>query len=502
MEPQNHWNFAYGANINRWKLEKRRGIKPVESVPGKLKEWQLSFNHRGGMGTLDQGTGSTVHGVCHLLAPSDYATLCRMEEGYSEVEVVVEAYDGRAITATIFCSLPDRRTTDGIPPLRYLKLLQEGAREWDLDQGYRVWLDSLPSIPDNVCRNYARGSCKFGGRCRYLHASPAAGASSNSQPLGTASRNERRQGGRHGEGASQGGLGPPPGLHPAGPQEANALTCATLSITGSKRHSRVQHGALAGVASSSKAGGSVTHAEGIVETGSVEWRLVYWPGFPGRGEFIRLMFEETATPFQDDRSAASVKSMTMSGRTAPSGYPCLASPVLQNLRTGFSMGQTMAIMRYLAKNLDGGRLLPKTDVDQAHADMIVCGVADLVEEGHAAWHPVDSMRSAAFNRGPQQDAQIKLYASRRVPKWLAFLESALQANPAGEGYFFGNQLSYVDLCVFHLLNGLAHQLPQDFQAARVPKLKALRERVASRPRISSYMDSPRCQAFTGTGPIF
>eukprot|EP00854_Cymbomonas_tetramitiformis_P000652 gene652-1084_t len=92
----------------------------------------------GGMGTLDQGTGSTVHGVCHLLAPSDYATLCRMEEGYSEVEVVVEAYDGRAITATIFCSLPDRRTTDGIPPLRYLKLLQEGAREWDLDQGYRV----------------------------------------------------------------------------------------------------------------------------------------------------------------------------------------------------------------------------------------------------------------------------------------------------------------------------------------------------------------------------
>eukprot|EP00854_Cymbomonas_tetramitiformis_P000653 gene653-1085_t len=243
--------------------------------------------------------------------------------------------------------------------------------------------------------------------------------------------------------------------------------------------------------------------EGIVETGSVEWRLVYWPGFPGRGEFIRLMFEETATPFQDDRSAdkqqpsehvvvADDKSARSFGevydhvrayrpkRISVPGIACASKPT-HDCSSGFSMGQTMAIMRYLAKNLDGGRLLPKTDVDQAHADMIVCGVADLVEEGHAAWHPVDSMRSAAFNRGPQQDAQIKLYASRRVPKWLAFLESALQANPAGEGYFFGNQLSYVDLCVFHLLNGLAHQLPQDFQAARVPKLKALRERVASRP---------------------
>jgi hypothetical protein len=26
------------------------------------------------------------------------------------------------------------------------------------------------------------------------------------------------------------------------------------------------------------------------------WRLFYWPGMPGRGEFMRLLFEATGTP--------------------------------------------------------------------------------------------------------------------------------------------------------------------------------------------------------------
>lgn len=32
-------------------------------------------------------------------------------------------------------------------PRRYLKLLQDGAREWQLDSSYTDWLDSLPSVP-------------------------------------------------------------------------------------------------------------------------------------------------------------------------------------------------------------------------------------------------------------------------------------------------------------------------------------------------------------------
>lgn len=30
-----------------------------------------------------------------------------------------------------------------------------------------------------------------------------------------------------------------------------------------------------------------------------KYELLYWPGIPGRGEFIRLAFEATGTPYDD-----------------------------------------------------------------------------------------------------------------------------------------------------------------------------------------------------------
>lgn len=40
------WNFAYGANMSPVKLESARGLKPLESRPGALPGWRLSFTHR------------------------------------------------------------------------------------------------------------------------------------------------------------------------------------------------------------------------------------------------------------------------------------------------------------------------------------------------------------------------------------------------------------------------------------------------------------------------
>lgn len=55
-----YWNFAFGANMSRDKLEKSRKIKPLESIPGVLPGWRLSFSHRGGMGTLMPITHQSV----------------------------------------------------------------------------------------------------------------------------------------------------------------------------------------------------------------------------------------------------------------------------------------------------------------------------------------------------------------------------------------------------------------------------------------------------------
>mmetsp|Transcript_38804 Transcript_38804/g.72827 ORF Transcript_38804/g.72827 Transcript_38804/m.72827 type:complete len:116 (+) Transcript_38804:2076-2423(+) len=115
---------------------------------------------------------------------------------------------------------------------------------------------------------------------------------------------------------------------------------------------------------------------------------------------------------------------------------------------------------------------------------------------------MDRTRSAAFNQGPVQDEHIKIFATRRMTKWTTYFEKALTSNLGGAGFMLGSSLSYVDLCIFHVLNGLEFQLPQAFQDLRIPHLKALQRRIHELPRVRDYIQSPRCKQFTGTGPTF
>ncbi|KAK3275207.1 hypothetical protein CYMTET_16650 [Cymbomonas tetramitiformis] len=153
------WNFAYGANMAKEKLSGARGLNPLESKCGVLQGYRLSFSHRGGMGNVvpchgaaDSGPGDlgeAVHGVLHLLTVEEMAQLTNMEHEYWPVEVEVQAYDGTLVTAVVFQSPPERLITEGLPPIeRYLKLLQVGARDWGLEEGYCKWLEALPSIGD------------------------------------------------------------------------------------------------------------------------------------------------------------------------------------------------------------------------------------------------------------------------------------------------------------------------------------------------------------------
>eukprot|EP01138_Halocafeteria_seosinensis_P013119 gb/GECG01013398.1/.p1 GENE.gb/GECG01013398.1/~~gb/GECG01013398.1/.p1 ORF type:complete len:642 (+),score=72.70 gb/GECG01013398.1/:1-1926(+) len=177
VNEQGYWNFAFGANMSRNKVEKSRKLKPLESVPGKLQGWRLSFSHRGGMGTiiptapeaalqwlqeavkcdselrgasvpedlvreymnngssvsrdvtlrlLESFPGSPdatvhslleeapcVHGVLHKLPEEAYIELRRAENGYHEFELPIEAYDGRVIMAKTFVSRPGQELACG-----------------------------------------------------------------------------------------------------------------------------------------------------------------------------------------------------------------------------------------------------------------------------------------------------------------------------------------------------------------------------------------------------
>ena len=90
------WNFAFGANIDPWKLEKKRGINPLQKVRGVLNGYRLLFNHNGGFGNIEPATGSNeesslskkvdhpdeVHGMLLKLSLDDFYTLGGMEHLY------------------------------------------------------------------------------------------------------------------------------------------------------------------------------------------------------------------------------------------------------------------------------------------------------------------------------------------------------------------------------------------------------------------------------------
>jgi len=65
----------------------------------------------------------------------------------------------------------------------------------------------------------------------------------------------------------------------------------------------------------------------------------------------------------------------------------------------------------------------------------------------------------------------------------------------------GRRLSYVDLSLFEIMEGLRYAFPKRMKRfeKKIPGLIALRDRVAKRPRIAAYLASKRRIAFSQWG---
>ena len=61
--------------------------------------------------------------------------------------------------------------------------------------------------------------------------------------------------------------------------------------------------------------------------------------------------------------------------------------------------------------------------------------------------------------------------------------------------------SVVDLCVFHWLDGVQYQLPEEYRKLPIPTLRTFKESIAARPRIEERLKT-RKEKYDGTGPIF
>lgn len=224
------------------------------------------------------------------------------------------------------------------------------------------------------------------------------------------------------------------------------------------------------------------------------YELYYWPSIQGRGEFVRLALEDAGAAYTDvARSEAGMKAMMKLLKGGGEGLAPFAPPFLKH--GSLVIAQTPNILFYLGPKLG---LAPSDEGERFHANQLMLTIADLVAEVHDTHHPV-ATGLYYEDQKPEALRRATGFVRERLPKFLGYLERALVQN--GGDHIVGDAVSYVDLGLFQVLCGLEYAFPKAMERTKtgIPKLAALRERVAKRPGIAAYLASSRRLAFNESG---
>ena len=230
------------------------------------------------------------------------------------------------------------------------------------------------------------------------------------------------------------------------------------------------------------------------------YELHYWPTIPGRGEFIRLALEAAGAPYVDiargpERAGQGVPALMRLLHDEASPHPPFAPPILKD--GAVVVAQTATILQYLAPTL---KLVARSEQARIWTQQIQLTVADMVAEAHDTHHPV-GVDVHYEDQKPEALRRAGAFCRHRIPKFLHWFESILDRNPAGQRHLVGGRLSYVDLSLFQLVEGLRHAFPRatEESLATAPLVVQLHDRVAALPRVAAYLRSERRVPFNEQG---
>ena len=226
----------------------------------------------------------------------------------------------------------------------------------------------------------------------------------------------------------------------------------------------------------------------------MRYELYYWPKIQGRGEFVRLALEEAGANYVEvARQPRGMAAMSRFLESPSVKRPPFAPPFLKAGK--LVIAQTANILLFLGRRLG---LAPKQDVGRLWAHQLQLTIADWVAEVHDSHHPI---AGSLYYEDQKREAKRRAadFIAERLPKFLSYFEQVLERN--GSRVLVGNKVSYVDLSLFQMIEGLRYAFPHAMtkQEPKHRRVIALHDRIAARPRLAAYLASERRLPFNQEG---
>lgn len=228
------------------------------------------------------------------------------------------------------------------------------------------------------------------------------------------------------------------------------------------------------------------------------YELYYWNGIQGRGEFVRLALEEAQADYIDMTRQSGLGQGTGAMleliNTAETHAP-FAPPFLRD--GDLIVSHVANILLYLGPKLG---LTPADEKLRYVANGLQLTITDFIAEVHDTHHPI-GVSLYYEDQKAEARARSAEFIKERIPKFLGYFERTLERNPNGPRHVVGDRISYVDLSLFQVMEGLSYAFPKAMAGSsrKYPLLTALHDAVKSRPRIAAYLQSPRRLAFNEDG---
>lgn len=214
--------------------------------------------------------------------------------------------------------------------------------------------------------------------------------------------------------------------------------------------------------------------------------LWYWDGIPGRGEFVRLALEAGGIPYREcAREPGADENTLVEDLRSDRRHPPFAPPYL--VAGKMTLGQTANILLFLGEKHG---LAPDSLEGRLWVNQLQLTIADMVAEAHDTHHPISA---SEYYEDQKEEAARRAsgFREERMPKFLEYFERVLDGPEAWLAG--GKRWTYVDLSLFHLVDGLLYAFPKRMAtlAVHYPNVMALHARVAALDVLRAYFGSGR-----------